>query len=310
MTRLGLIRNPRSRRNQGGLKPAPAGLIEARPDTPEALAEALEQFRRVGVDLLVIDGGDGTVRDVLTALGRGWSGSPPALAILPSGKTNVIAADVGVRGLRADALERVRKSSAEGRLKRTIRPTLRIDRPGLADGALFGFVFGTGAYARATDLALTTSMRKGRGRSAVARALAQAAYGAMFGRERSAWLEGEALDVHVDGSPRPGGRRFLYMATSLDRLMLGIWPFWGEGSAPIKILDVAAPPKRLLGALPAVVRGRPRPWMEAAGYRSERSGTVSLRLPGPFILDGEAFEPGTHGQVTLSADQQMVFVSP
>ena len=57
----------------------------AREQLPEALADLAER----GIDLLVINGGDGTVRDVLTSgasiFGEHW----PTIAVLPKGKTVV-----------------------------------------------------------------------------------------------------------------------------------------------------------------------------------------------------------------------------
>ena len=53
---------------------------------------------RDGLDLLVIDGGDGTVRDVISLLPHTFGEAPPLLAVLPSGKTNVLAIDLGTPG--------------------------------------------------------------------------------------------------------------------------------------------------------------------------------------------------------------------
>ena len=59
------------------------------------IAKALEMIARVKPKVLVINGGDGTVRDVLTAgldvFGEHW----PALAVLPKGKTNALNVDLG-----------------------------------------------------------------------------------------------------------------------------------------------------------------------------------------------------------------------
>jgi hypothetical protein len=117
------------------------------------------------------------------------------------------------------------------------------------------------------------------------------------------------MEVAPDDRPALAGHRFLLLATSLDRLMLGLWPFWGEGAGPVRWLDVAAPPKRLAAALWAARQGRPGPWMPAAGYRSGRADRLAIRLRTPFVLDGEVFEPGPDGLV-LSAPGQVAFVTP
>src|SRR3546814_12209371 len=45
---------------------------------------------------LVVDGGDGTVRDVISAAPAAFGDRMPRMAILPSGKTNALALDLGV----------------------------------------------------------------------------------------------------------------------------------------------------------------------------------------------------------------------
>jgi Diacylglycerol kinase catalytic domain len=64
------------------------------------IARALEMIARVKPKVLVINGGDGTVQTALTELYHGghFNGTPPPVAVLPNGKTNLIALDLGVEG--------------------------------------------------------------------------------------------------------------------------------------------------------------------------------------------------------------------
>ena len=75
-------------------------------DDPGQVAEALVAIARVNPRLLVINGGDGTVQTALTELylGNAFGGSPPPVAVLPNGKTNLIALDLGVEGDTVAAL--------------------------------------------------------------------------------------------------------------------------------------------------------------------------------------------------------------
>ena len=82
---VGVIYNPRSHRNLGadfdcGVCPH---VHIAQPRERGQLPVALAEFAEKGIDLLVINGGDGTVRDVLTTgqaiFGDDW----PAVAVLP-----------------------------------------------------------------------------------------------------------------------------------------------------------------------------------------------------------------------------------
>ena len=106
MSRLGVISNPVSDGNRG--HPAIAGfaashpeLIFAAPPAVAALPDVLADFARRGVDVLGVDGGDGTLRDVLTALPRGYDANWPAIAMLPSGKTKLVAFGVSQKAARS-----------------------------------------------------------------------------------------------------------------------------------------------------------------------------------------------------------------
>jgi diacylglycerol kinase family enzyme len=73
------------------------------------IGEALQTIARVKPQILVINGGDGTVQAALTELhhGQHFDNSPPPVAVLPNGKTNLIALDLGADGDPIHALERI-----------------------------------------------------------------------------------------------------------------------------------------------------------------------------------------------------------
>jgi diacylglycerol kinase family enzyme len=117
--RVGLISNPLSQRNQRrqpAMRDAVAGhpdLLHAELDSVHATADVLSDFARREVDLLVVSGGDGTVQKVLTELLNGQQFDPlPAVALLPGGMTNLIAADVGLRGDPAQSLIKLCSAAA------------------------------------------------------------------------------------------------------------------------------------------------------------------------------------------------------
>jgi hypothetical protein len=97
---VGMVRNPRSHRNKGreAEDPAAAEVITETTHKRKELAGVLDRFARQGIDLLAVDGGDGTVRDVLTSGAAIFGESWPPLIVLPKGKTNALAADLGLPG--------------------------------------------------------------------------------------------------------------------------------------------------------------------------------------------------------------------
>ncbi|MFV3127812.1 diacylglycerol kinase family protein [Niveispirillum sp. KHB5.9] len=316
MARPGLIRNPFSHRNHGGRAvPADAARLfgphVASPDTPEKLIAALAGFVAGGVDVLVVDGGDGTVREVLTALPHAYGDNPPKIAILAGGKTNLIAADVGTTGYGARGMAGLVRAAHEETLGRrtTRRPVLSLHWPDGEHTDVRGMFMGAGAFTRGTDLANAAIHKAGFTQEiAVALTMAGVLGRALIGNDQHGWLAGEDFGAAVDGDAVGDGNRFLFLATTLNRLIMGLWPFWNHGDRPLRYLDVAANPPGLLGSLPRLMTGRPSAAMrDGDAYRSGGAERIELRLTRPLIMDGETYPAG---RVILSAHDSISFVQP
>jgi hypothetical protein len=153
--RTGIICNPKSHRNRSSVeatKPFLSGTVMAvTPRTQAELAEVLTDFARHGIELLVIDGGDGTIRDVMTAAARVWTGAAPRVAIVPSGKTNALALDLGIPD--DWTLDQALTAARGGNVK--IRHPIEVVRKD-SGTRLHGFLLGAGAFVDATALAQRT----------------------------------------------------------------------------------------------------------------------------------------------------------
>lgn len=115
MVSVALLSNPRSTGNQAVL-PQIRSYCATRPDifhyeveNADQTGTALTAIARVRPRVLVINGGDGTVQAALTELFHGdhFRGKLPPVAVLPNGKTNLIALDLGAVGDPLAALERI-----------------------------------------------------------------------------------------------------------------------------------------------------------------------------------------------------------
>ncbi|MBO1078047.1 diacylglycerol kinase family protein [Roseomonas haemaphysalidis] len=311
MQRLGIISNPRSRGHLdgvAGLDGADAGLPHALPPDRAALRATLADFAAQGVTLLVVNGGDGTLREVLGALPEAWPGPPPALAPLAAGRTNLLARTLGQRGKGPAALQALRDAAAAGRLRRELRPVLEVHRAGLGEAPLRGLLFGAAGFVHATRMANGAPRQRGlKDNAAVGATALLTAVQTLSGRgpQARALRQGTPMRVAVDGAAGVEAPRFILLATTLDRLMFGLWPFWGDGAGALRWLDVAAPPPRLLGGLWSLLRRRP-PGLP--GWHSGRADALDLSLDEPFVLDGELFDPGPAG-VRLRPSTPLVFVS-
>lgn len=289
MTRVGVVRNPKSHGNRiRPPGPAPDDVRLVEPIGRQALLDALNDFARDGLDLLVIDGGDGTVRDVISLLPHTFGEATPLLAVLPSGKTNVLAIDLGTsEGWSLDdALSAARQESPTIKSRPPLRVSWADEKP-----CLQGFFFGVGAPVKATNLAQRVHKVGFFHNVAVAMTIATAALGVLFGGSRDEWREGVAARLILDGEAQAEGARFAVIATALKRLPFGLKPF-GAPREGLKLLDVDAPPRRLHKALPLVLSGKVVPALEGLGYRRRDPLAVNLSGGAPFVLDGEVFDGG------------------
>ena len=115
MVRVALLSNPRSTGNRSLLPRIRSfcaqnnDIFHYEVEHVEQIGEALRTIARVEPKVLVINGGDGTVQASLTELYHGdhFGEHVPPVAVLPNGKTNLIALDLGAVGDPIAALERV-----------------------------------------------------------------------------------------------------------------------------------------------------------------------------------------------------------
>jgi hypothetical protein len=309
---IGIISNPRSHANHRGrtaLGDAVGGLPYRAPENRDALQAALAGFSAAGVSILVVHGGDGTLREVLSALPLAWGGPPPGIAPLPAGRTNLAARTLGSTGAGEAGLRRLMMAASAGRLRWQARPVIEVTgHVGDFPATLRGLLFGAAAFTEATRLA-ERKRQRGKGlkdNAVVAVTGLLVAMQALAGKGElgHALRQGIAMQVSRDGAPDIAGDRFILLATTLDRLMLGLWPFWGDGPGGLRVLDVVAPPGRLGAGLWSLLRHRPP---SLPGWHSGRAARLHIGLRQPFVLDGELFQPGPDGiQLTASAPVDFV----
>lgn len=298
--RVGLISNPRSHRNSTVALAAGAprpGIIAAAPRTRAQLREVLVRYAEERIDLLVVDGGDGTVRDVLTCASNFWEGWTPRLAVLPSGKTNALAIDLG---LPQDwSLDQALAAAHAGGA--VTRSPLAIERRGRSDGAVRGFLFGAGAFVAATELAHRTHRVGAFNGVAVGLALTWAVGQTLFGSPAGPWRRGERMRIrHHERSVGMHGAlletdrdQYILLASTLERMPVGVRPF-GRPRPGLKTLTIDAPPRKLTAATGALLGGSEAAWLERAGYHRIDAPALDLDLDGEFILDGETFPAGQY----------------
>lgn len=308
---VGVIRNLRSHR-QGAALPEWSGRANLLVETPERrseLQDVLARFAERRVDYIVVVGGDGTVRDVLTCgtsyFGETW----PPLIIVPSGKTNALAVDLGLpaRWTLEEALEAI----AAGRIEQR-RPLVIAQRDN-ADARVHGFVFGAGAYASAIQLGQRAHDKGAFNNLAVGVTAIWAFLQTLFGRAGNPWRRGTPMrlyDEHGRDLPHSGfGRpdeRHLVFASTLARFPAGMRPFGEEGEG-LRAAVIDSTHRGLLLRLPLIFRGVVSATMRRLGYHVVEAEGLQIDLAERFILDGEAFPAGRY---RLSLGPKLRFVVP
>jgi hypothetical protein len=312
----GLISNPLSQQNRRKIermreaaRRAP-GLAYEELTAIGDIPAVLSRFARAGVELVVVNGGDGTVQAVLTSLinDRPFT-RLPAVAILPMGMTNQIAHDVGLRGRPHRALPRLLRRLRRGGARRfRKRPVLTLAS---AAETRHGMFFGNGAFYRGTLMARREIHPLGIERTAAIGAtlgvfLARVAF-------KPATLQslfaGETMTMQLDTQPPWRGEALSVMATTLRHGIYGIYPFWGETPEPLRVTRLPSPPARLGRAALPLMFGRRRPWFDDYGYVSEGGRRLSLEACGPGMLDGESIETGPGTRLVLEAGPEIHFLT-
>lgn len=310
---IGVIYNPRSHRNKG--QDLAIGererVILATPEKRGRITEVLADFAARGVDYLIISGGDGTVRDVLTC-GAGVFGDDwPVLAVLPKGKTNALNVDIGAPAdwSLAQAIDAFHTGS------RVTRRPLDISAVDKESERLpvRGFILGAGAFTlgvragqEAHSMGLFDSL-------AVGMTSAWGVVQGMFGANDNPWRRGVELTVRL----YPGGeilahsghgdptRRMILMASTLHRMPLGLKMF-GTRRSGLKLAVLDRARRRMMASLPLILAGWRPGWLERGGYHQRDVDSFEFAIGDQFILDGEAFPAGRY---LVAQGPELTFVS-
>jgi len=315
--RVGLISNPLSGGNRRGLSEI-RELLARQPEVchleasaPSAVGEAVDEFARREVEILAVNGGDGTVHAVLTEFfRRPWGGRLPIFALLRAGTASMIARDVGLGGARGAALNRFLQftSGGGGRAAVVRRPILKLEGS-LDQKPLYGMFFGAAGICQGIRFCLDRVHPKGvRGQLAAGVTLSRLLIAAVFGGGRL--LFPVSIAVALDGAA-PEEREFLLLlVTTLERLFLGIRPYWGTEIGPLYYTALGARPRHLLRTAPNLLRGRKgRLGKPEHGYYSHKVREVRLTFSGHFTLDGELYAPDNRGNaITVTEGGEAFFL--
>jgi hypothetical protein len=317
--RIALLSNPKSTGNIAQL-PRIREYCAEHPDVfhyevedASQIGEAMKSIARIRPRVLAINGGDGTVQAALTELYNGghFGDSPPPVAVLPSGKTNLIALDLGARGDPVESLEQlIRLARGDDLARYTVARELIALRHGEDDRPVIGMFLGgagladTMLYCR--DKIYPLGLPNGIAHGITAFALLMK----LLLRIKTSFLppdpEPLSVSLHEEGN-RISGRFSLLAVTTLEKLLLSS-QLGGRREGVLKLLAVEERPSSIIRGLFASLAGK-LGREKVRGVHFEEAGEITIHGDNSnVILDGETFRALAGSPINLRLAQPLSFV--
>ncbi len=318
MVAVALISNPRSTGNREQL-PRIREFCAEHPDIfhnevehVHDIGRAVASIAMVRPRVVAINGGDGTVQAALTELYSGGhfkDGQVPPVAVLPNGKTNLIALDLGATGDPVEALERV-IALARGPVDSHIvqRELISLSN-GVTNRPVLGMFLGGAGLAdimlycrhKLYPLGLPNGL-------AHFLAAVMAILTMVPGLRRLVQRDSSPVTVTMLRNGAIRGRFAVLIVTTLEKLLFNLRPGDGQGIGQMKLLAVDANLKSLfrLGRL-ALSGNVGDHQVEGLHFRQGDE----IRIEGErssVILDGELFEATRDHPITLQATRPVPFL--
>ena len=317
--RIALLSNPRSTGNIAQL-PRIRAFCAEHPDVfhyevekADQIGEAMKTIARVAPKLLVINGGDGTVQAALTELTNGGHfdvGSPPPVAVLPSGKTNLIAMDLGVRGDPVAGLERLIEIAQADLNPHLVERELIALRCGAKESLpVIGMFLGGAGLA---DVMLYCRNRiyplgLPNGVSHVLTAFAVVLRQVLGLRASFLPPDPRPLKISMARQDAISGRFALLAVTTLEKLLLS-GEIGTQGHGPLKFVAIEQRAGSVLGAFFASIVGK-LGRRAVNGVHVQEADEISIEGDAaPVILDGETFSAEIGRPILLSRASPLSFV--
>jgi len=279
----------------------------------DQIGTALKTIARVKPKVLVVNGGDGTVQAALTELYHGghFGDDIPPVAVLPSGKTNLIALDLGAGADPISALERVLELAGTDLEPHIVSRELIALSYGLASRPVLGMFLGGAGLADIMLFCRHKIYPLGLPNGFSHLLAAFAAVVSIFFGLRAAFLPPRPIPVRVSVK-RQGqiqGRFCVLIVTTLRRLLLrsSAPAALGKGGA-LQLMLIERRPATLFNALLAALFGK-LGQRSVAGVHLESGDEIQIDGEGSnVILDGELFEARKGRPIILTPTAPVPFL--
>lgn len=319
MPGIGVLSNPRSRQNRRRPRlidrlrevaaPLGDGAIVRSTASPEELQDAVRLFRERRIDVLALNGGDGTNHVSLTEVIAAWGDQPlPKIALLRGGTMNTVARGMGIRSGRPEQLlAGLCAASAAGEpIDEVDFDVLRVQSEA-AQRSQYGFIFGNGAFAGFLEVYYSYPEPSP---WVAAKTLGRVMTAVVTGGELRQRLFGKVeVELSWDGEPPEAAEILAVCAATEPEVGLGFAPWYRASERPGTLhgLAIGCSPWALLGLMPRMYAAKPTDHPAIVDRVCERLEIRSER-PLPFIIDGD-YHPPTRA-ITLSTGPRLTILRP
>lgn len=312
MPGIGIISNPHSRRNRRHPEQMRRLVyILGQDDNHELthriedVSEAARQFKANDIDILALNGGDGTNHVTLTKFIEVWgTENLPKIALLRGGTMNTVSNAVGVKGTPSRLLANlVEKHYTNQPFETTHRDLLKITDD---TGSRYGFIFGNGLVANFLEEYYATGKPSP---TVAAKLLGQAAVGTLLNSEFNQRLF-RPFRARIELPDQTWSERDYasVLASTVDQIGLGFRPFIRAEETPgtFHLLALTAGAVSTAMQLPRIRLGLPVPEDK---IRSAVSSSVKFISEEPiaYTIDGD-MHVAESGRVLMEAGPRLEII--
>ena len=314
MPGIGIITNPHSRRNRRNPEQMRRmGYILGQNDTYELtnrvedVSRVAEQFRDNDIDILALNGGDGTNHVTLTQFIQVYGEHPlPRIALLRGGTMNTTAEGMGIHGTPSRLLANLVEKYYTGQpFETTERDTLRVTDE---NAARYGFIFGNGIVSNFLEIYYDTGTPSPATAAALlARAVVSVTHGGELAQRITRPFRA-SVDLDDGREHWPVRDYRAIVAATVDQIGLGFRPFVRSEERPgaFHILGIHGSTMAIARDLPRMRLGLPVSPEIALSSVASRA-VFRCEEPIVYTIDGE-MHVSQQGQVELGCGPRLEII--
>lgn len=313
MPGIGIITNPHSRRNRRyPERMRRLGYMLGRHDTYELtnriedVEEVALEFKENDIDILALNGGDGTNHVTLSTFIDVYGDAPlPKVALLRGGTMNTVSNSIGIRGTPPKLLANlVEKYYTDRPFETSVRDILKVTDE---TDTRYGFIFGNGIVANFLELYYDTDDPSPT-TAAVLLAKGFASLPKGGGEITDKLFRPFHARIEMDDEVWPERDYTAVVASTVDQIGLGFRPFnrCQEKEHSFHMLGVAAGPMGVAKAFPRLRLGFP---IEDEDFPSAVTDRAVFRSSEPitYTIDGD-MHVSDDGEVTLETGPRLEII--